>query len=188
MKMNFLFTPIFWGGVLILWGLSMIINTLFHINIPVFRIVIALVLIFLGLQMLFGWKVNFNRNYVHSDDHTIFFGSSNIKATPSTREYNVIFGKGDIDITEPNPEWVNSKLEINTVFGFGLIRLNPEIPVKIVANAAFGKITTPDSAQSFLGDHVYQTPALKENQPYLLIKADVVFGDINIELTKPTQS
>lgn len=187
MKVSFIFSPLFWGAVLILWGLSVIVDTLFHINIPIFRIVFALIIILFGLQMLFGWKIG-SRDYVHSNDHNIIFGTANIKATPATREYNIIFANGEVDITEPNPEWVNSKLEVNTIFGSGVIRLNPEIPIKIVSNAAFGRITTPDSAQSVFGEHVYQTPALKENQPYLLIKADAVFGNMDIELTQPAKS
>ena len=45
MKMGFLFSGVFWGGVLVLLGISIIIKVVFHIDIPVFRVVVALVLI-----------------------------------------------------------------------------------------------------------------------------------------------
>ncbi|HEX3047535.1 MAG TPA: hypothetical protein VHY08_22480 [Bacillota bacterium] len=179
--MGFLFTPVFWGVVLVLWGCSLVLNVLFHLNIPVFRILIALIIIFFGIQLLMGWKGN-SWSYVHNDEHNVIFGQADKQATPSTKEYNIIFSNSVVDITEPHPDWVNSKLEINTVFGSGLIRINPEIPAKIVTTAAFGRIITPDNQQSVMGDHVYQTPALKENQPYLLIKANVVFGNIQVQL------
>lgn len=179
--MGFLFSPVFWGVVLILWGCSIVLNILFHLDIPVFRIIIALIIIFFGIQLLFGWKCD-RWCYSHEDERNVIFGNSTLKATPSTKEYNIIFSQGEVDITEMNPEWANSKIEVNTVFGHGLIKINPEIPVKIVTNAAFGQIITPDNHQSVMGDHVYQTPALKENQPYLLIKADVVFGNMEIVL------
>ena len=181
MRMNFLFSPVFWGVVLILWGCAIVLNVLFHVNIPVFRILVALIIIFIGIQMIIGWKSN-SWCYVHDDEHNIIFGQSTKQATPATKEYNIIFSNGEVDITEQDPEWVNSKLEINTIFGSGLIRINPEIPVKIVSSAAFGRISTPDNQQSVIGDHVYQTPVVKENQPYLLIKASVVFGNLEIQL------
>jgi hypothetical protein len=181
MKMGFLFGPVFWGGVLVLWGCAIILNILFHLNIPVFRILIALIIIFVGIQLLVGWQGK-SWYSIHNDDHNVIFSKSTINATPLTKEYNIIFANSELNVTEPNPEWVNSKLEVNTIFGAGFISINPEIPAKIVTTAAFGRISTPDSQQSVMGDHVYQTPALKENQPYLLIKANVVFGNMEIKL------
>jgi hypothetical protein len=181
MKMGFLFTPVFWGVVLVLWGCAIVLNVLFHLNIPVFRILVALIIIFVGIQLLFGWQGK-AWYYVHTDENNVIFGQSTRNATPLTKEYNIIFSNGELKVTEPNPEWVNSKMEVNTIFGSGFITINPEIPAKIVTTAAFGRIITPDKQQSVMGDHVYQTPALKENQPYLLIKATVVFGNMEVQL------
>ncbi|HEX3045753.1 MAG TPA: hypothetical protein VHY08_13430 [Bacillota bacterium] len=183
MKMGFLFSSVFWGVVLVLWGCALVLNVLFHLNIPVFRILIALIIIFWGIQLLFGWKGK-PWYYSHSDDHNIIFGQSTKNATPLTKDYNFIFSNGDLNVTEPNPEWINSKLEVNTIFGSSVMKINPEIPAKIVTTAAFGHIITPDNQQSVMGDHVYQTPALKENQPYLLIKATVVFGNMEVKLQR----
>jgi hypothetical protein len=183
MKMGFLFSPVFWGVVLVLWGCALVLNVLFHLNIPVFRMLIALIIIFVGIQMLLGWKGKPWYN-VHSDEHNVIFGHSIQNATPSTKEYNIIFSNGEVDITDPNPEWVNSKLEVNTIFSSGLLKINPEIPAKIVTTAAFGRMFTPDNHQLVMGDHVYQTPALKENQPYLLIEATVVFGNMEVRLQR----
>ena len=181
MRMSFLLSPVFWGVVLVLWGCAIVLNVLFHLNIPVFRILIALIIIFFGIQLLLGWKGD-SWCYVRNDEHNVIFGQSTQKATPLTKEYNIIFSNGAVEVTEPNPDWVNAKLEVNTVFGSGLIRLNPDIPAKIITTAAFGRIITPDNGQQVFGDHVYQTPALKENQPYLLIKATVVFGNMEVQL------
>jgi hypothetical protein len=142
-----------------------------------------LIIIFWGIQLLLGWKSK-PWGYVHHDEHNIIFGQSTKNATPLTKEYNIIFSNSELDITEPNPEWLNSKLEVNTIFGSGFMKINPEIPAKIVTTAAFGRIITPDNQQSVMGDHVYQTPALKENQPYLLIKATVVFGNMEVQLQR----
>lgn len=187
MKMGFLFTPVFWGGVLVLWGCAIVLNVLFHLNIPVFRILIGLIIVFAGIQLLVGWQ---GKSWcsVQNDEHNVIFSKSTIKATPLTKEYNIVFSNSELNVTEPNPEWVNSKLEVNTVFGAGFIIINPEIPVKIVTTAAFGRIITPDNQQSVIGDHVYQTPALKDNQPYLLIEANVVFGNMEVKLQNRPES
>ncbi len=48
--MGFLFSDIFWGIVLILTGVSIILQLVFKINIPVFPIVIAFLLIYAGIR------------------------------------------------------------------------------------------------------------------------------------------
>jgi hypothetical protein len=51
-KRGILMSGVFWGSVLILLGLSVIIEHVFHINIPVFKMVFACLLIYLGIRLL----------------------------------------------------------------------------------------------------------------------------------------
>lgn len=44
------------GGLLILWGTSIIIKLIWGIDIPIFKPLVAIFLIYLGLSILFGPK------------------------------------------------------------------------------------------------------------------------------------
>lgn len=55
--MNFQFnSDLIIGGLLILWGLSIIIKLIWGIDIPIFKPLVAIFLIYLGLSLLFGPK------------------------------------------------------------------------------------------------------------------------------------
>ncbi len=58
MKMGFLASGVFWGSVIILFGISIILNSVFGISIPVFKIVLALILIYFGISILAGKAFN----------------------------------------------------------------------------------------------------------------------------------
>ena len=58
--MKFHFTPeIIIGTLLIIWGASIIIKILTGIDIPIFKPLLAIFLIYLGLSMLFGSNTNY---------------------------------------------------------------------------------------------------------------------------------
>ena len=50
---------LFIGILIILLGLSIIINVIFHIHIPIFKILFGLFLIFIGLKIIFGSWISF---------------------------------------------------------------------------------------------------------------------------------
>ena len=57
--MKFEFCPeVIIGTILVLWGLSIIIKVVTGLDIPVIKPLLALLLIYIGLNMLFGpsWK------------------------------------------------------------------------------------------------------------------------------------
>jgi hypothetical protein len=65
-------------------------------------------------------------------------------------------------------------------FGGGVIRLNPETPVKIMVNSAFAEAVMPDGNKVQFGNTSYQSKSYKEGQDGLLIEANVVFGGLEI--------
>lgn len=55
--MNFQFSSdLLIGGLLIIWGASIIIKLIWGIDIPIFKPLLAFFLIYLGFQILFGPK------------------------------------------------------------------------------------------------------------------------------------
>jgi predicted membrane protein len=170
MKMNFLFTGVFWGVVLILIGLGVIINVVFGVKIPIFRTIFALFLIYLGIQMLTG------TSWHKRSEKVVMFEEKKIETITKSDKYDVIFGKGEIDLTGIKPDSQNIGVEINTVFGGSVVKINPAVPTKMIVSSAFGGAHLPDGNVVAFGQYTYKTESYRENEKHLLIRATVVFG------------
>lgn len=172
MKMGFIFSQVFWGIFLILLGISFIFKVLFHLDIPVFRLFVSFILIYMGLRVLtggFGCERN-SRN--------MFFNDYQFKVN-TDGEYNIIFGRGVVDLTSYQAD-ANTRIKINTIFGSGLVKLDPAQPLKIKVNSAFAGARMPDGNMISFGEYTYQTPAVKEDQPYGKMEVNVVFGELQL--------
>ncbi len=65
---------------------------------------------------------------------------------------------------------------MNTVFGSGVIKLNPQIPAEIRVGSVFAEAKFPDENSIFMGKYIYRTKELKSEENHLIVDADVVFG------------
>lgn len=175
MKMGCLFcSGMFWGVLLILLGISIILKVLFNITIPIFRIAFALLLIYLGVKILTG---GFG---IERKKNTVLFNDSKIEYTESSDEYNVLFGKGVVNLSNVSLEKKTVEVKVNTVFAEGTIRINPALPTKILVNSAFAGARMPDGNVISFGNYTYKTKSFKENENYLKIEANVVFGSLKV--------
>lgn len=176
MKMG---SSIFWGLILIAIGLIYIINIVFNIDLPIFKIVIAFVFIYIGIRILVGSDHKIFGG--HRTKNDVVFGESNFYSTKSGNDYNVVFGKGTFDFRniELQPEGP-TKIKIDAVFGGAQIFLKRETPVKVIIDAAFAGAQMPNGNSAAFGSTVYTSDNLDETKPYLEIKADVVFGGLKI--------
>jgi predicted membrane protein len=172
MRMGFIFTGVFWGVVLILIGLGVIINVVFGIKIPIFRTIFALFLIYLGIQMLTGIS------FWSKSKKSAVFEEKAIEVITAADKYDVVFGKGEIDLSGIELKDQNVRVDINTIFGGSVIKIDPAIPTKIVASSAFGGAHLPDGNVVAFGQYTYKTENFKSAEKHLLIHAAVVFGGI----------
>lgn len=175
MKIEFLFSGVFWGILLIILGISAISKAVFNINLPFFRITFALIIIYIGLCVLL------NGFYFEREDNTVLFGDRHISTVDTTSDnLNVIFGRGMLDLSVLTlKDGVNRK-EINVVFGQGDILIDRNMPVKVIVTSAFGSASVPDDNEVTFGKYTYVTPTYQEGGKYLEIQANVVFGQLNI--------
>lgn len=180
--MNFIFSSFFWGFIIVLFGLSILIKAIFHIRIPFFSIVFAFIFIYIGLRILFG---TFG---IRTSHNTIIFSDSTVKARNYDNHYNVVFGKGIIDLSDISLTDQNIKVEVNTVFGEGIIKINPEIPTIISINSVFAGARLPEGSVAALGSSEYKTKSFDKSKSYLKIKADVVFGELKIIEKSPIKN
>jgi predicted membrane protein len=168
----------FWGILLVIIGLTMIIKVIFHIDIPVFRIIFASIFIFIGIRILSG---SFKSENFDKNSHNVIFNNHNFTFSNNfPKEQNIIFGRGYIDLRQFNPTTLPANFEINTVFGSTEILIPKNLQVRIKVDAAFAGATMPNNNTSAFGSTYYETPEFDSTKPFLNIKISVVFGSLII--------
>ncbi len=167
----------FWGLILVIIGISIILKIVFGIN--TFRVLIALLLILTGILILFGTKGLFRYRSTGKEN---IFGDRIVHESPRDKtEYNVVFGKTVYDFRHFQfTEEKTVRIKLNTVFGSSVIRINNEIPVKVKVDAAFSGAELPDGNTIAFGTSYYYTPSFREPEKHFFIDADVVFGHLQL--------
>jgi predicted membrane protein len=181
--MDFMFRGLFWGAVLILFGICLIINIVFKTDIPFFRIFIALIVIYFGLRILTGGGFLHRHYSYHSrQDNTVIFGKSNAKASGSNQsnEYNTVFGSQTVDLSDILSDSASHNVAINSVFGEEIVFIGKDQNVSAKLSAAFGSVFTPDGNQVSFGELNYRSPDFDSSKPVLHIDANAVFGSVKI--------
>jgi len=175
--MRMFFSGYFWGLVLVIWGVLLILNTTFHFKIPIGSIIIASILILLGIQLLVGPKMY----YGIKNDHEVIFNEAKIKATSENDKYSVVFGSGVFDFTDINKTDKKQFVKADVVFGQAIVKIKKTDPIIIKGNCVFGNIKFPDSGSLSFGDRTYTTSSYAGSSNPIEIKADVVFGEMVIQ-------
>ena len=173
--MCFLFSGLFWGLILILLGLSVIIQVVFHIHIPFFRILFAIILIYWGISLLTGGRICH-----HSSKSSFCVTDSTIASSDIKSDYNVLFGKEYIDLSNPDLAAKNTNVRVNTVFGSVTIKIDPQVPTIIEVSSAFAGAQLPDKNTISFGNYTYKTKSYSRDINRLKIDARVVFGEFRI--------
>ncbi|MFC2115901.1 LiaF domain-containing protein [Bacteroidota bacterium] len=170
-------TGIFWGVLLILIGLALIIRFVFNVDFPVVKVMFALFFVYIGLRILFG-SFGFFKFETKSTD--VLFSEKEFYEPTNNKEYNVIFGQGNFDFTNIDLSQGNVNVKISTVFGGTEIKIDRDMPVRIVADAVFSGAEFPDGSTAVFGSSSYQTESFRPDTNHLKIKLDVVFAGVKI--------
>ena len=103
---QFFGTPLFWGIILILFGIAVVVKAVFRIDIPLGRILIALVLIVWGVTLLSGRRFWGGGRWEDRRESTVFFSGDITDHGPLREEYGVIFGSRRVDLWLHRPQRV----------------------------------------------------------------------------------
>ena len=169
----------FGGIIIILVGISMI----FPIGIPIFRIAIAIMLLSIGIKMLTGGGgIGCNIIDINKEvgENTTLFSKKKMNYSSQHSEYNVIFGSGEIDLRKINLDG-HKKIEINIVFGDGVVIIDKGLPVKFEVTSVFAGAHLPNGDVSAFGNRSYKTPEYDESDSRLKININVIFGSLKIQ-------
>lgn len=176
MKMD---SGLFWGLLLIIIGLSLILKVVFHIDFPVVKLIVAFFFIYIGIKILVG---NFGVSMFKAGPHDVAFGEGSFREIfQPAKEYHVVFGKGNFDFRNVQlPDSGHTEVKISTVFGASEILLNSATPVRVKSEAAFSGTQLPNGNSAVFGTVTYESENFDELKPYLLLKTEVVFGGVDI--------
>jgi len=137
--MDFFFGNIFWGIMIILFGVSIFLRG-FNINLPLMKVFFAVVIIMFGVRLLVGGgkpRVH-SRNHNSSKNNTVFY-------TSGSQEYTMVFASGEIDLSDIQPD--AKDMEITVVFGSATVILPSDLKFNIRPTAVLGSIVLPNAGK-----------------------------------------
>jgi hypothetical protein len=171
MKMN---VSIFWGIVLILIGLSLILKVVFNVDFPFFKFLFAFFLIYLGIRIFIGKDFHLFSDV--NDEHTVVFSQRTLTHVEDGKEYNVIFGNGIFDLRNFQPSGEKEvRVKLNTVFGSSEVLINDSLPLEVRAHTVFAGSKMPDGNVSAFGETKYENLNYADTT-LLKIESSTVFG------------
>jgi hypothetical protein len=166
-------TNIIAGILLILFGLSILLKTLFGIDLPIFRFLLAGALIYAGISLLSASKKSCS-----TQKKSIFFSDGTIKLSHIDPSCIAIgFGKGIIDCSTVRADSI--PLTISITCGAGVLKINKDTPVKIIINTCLANVDLPTNDTVALGSYTYFSHD-QMIKPMLIIDATVVLGSLTI--------
>jgi predicted membrane protein len=152
---------LFWPVLLIIAGALMLVKTLLHINIPVFKVLLAVGLIWGGISLISSGV-----------SHKPASIGSRMEITDTEIEYTVMFDSSEIDLSD---EYIaHDRLTIDCVFGKTVVILPRDRAVHIEASGAFCSLRSPGGRTITFGEGTYDCGS---GQP-LLIEANCAFGEL----------
>jgi hypothetical protein len=165
-----------WGLLLVLLGLSILSKTIFGFAIPFIRILLAIYLMYIGFMLLMG-AMGYSTN--------IFFPFTSNKSkikymSHSKTSYSVVFTNGTIDLSDLTITQQPTTVDISTVFGNSTLILDPALPTQITVNNVFSRTLLPDGTEFTAMSEKTVTIGPENQSPHLIIKANVVFGNLVI--------
>ena len=196
-KGPYMFWELLFGVLLILWGISYITESVFHIHIPVFGIVFGLFLLYLGVEVISGFSHWPKNGCTHcnasskqanksSECRVTTMSSSHITVDDNSLahkeapwEYKTIMGTSRLDLSELTPQALRAAgttctINSDTIFGSTEILLPKNVPVRIIAKSCCAHVVTPDDCAMVFGSHTYNSH--KHEQPLLLIYSSTICG------------
>ncbi|MEI6747646.1 MAG: LiaF domain-containing protein [Bacteroidales bacterium] len=167
------FSSAFWGITIIFVGVAMLLRNFFDFDIPVFTIIAAGFLIFLGVRMIVGHTSG------HNSSNSAVFSDQKMGFVPGQNKYNVLFGNSNLDLSRIDLT-ENKLIEVSCVFGEFRIAVARDTNLQIFSSAAFGNFTSPMQQSNAFGSLDFRSPNFDTTKPALTIRAEVVFGNVKV--------
>ena len=127
---------LFWGYALIIAGLSIVINIIFGINLPIIKIFVAGFLIYLGITILLPSKYGYT-SYFNS------FEPDQTTVSEDKEKYSISFGSSIIDLDYLTTLNTPQTITIDVQFANAVVLLPKHLPLRVKANVLFATVHLP---------------------------------------------
>ncbi len=175
------------GLLIVLVGVSIVLDVLFHIHIPVIRSAFAVLLIYLGVRVLIGAWAPVSRP---ASEGSTFMSQRLFNPTIASdrMRYDVVFGESIVDLTglpeRPEP----TQVEVNAVFGSAVVKIDPSQAIDIQGSSVFGEARMPDQTLAAFGEIHYRPPGQRDASPRIRVKVNAVFGSVRVQEVSPARA
>lgn len=177
MKMTF---TIFLGALVLLAGLSILLDAVFHIHFPFVRTAFAFLLLFFGVRMLLGAWAPAGRETSTTGSAIMSDQTYAPTAAVPYLKYDVIFGRTTVDLTSlPRPTQPIT-VEVNAIFGGAVVTFDKSWPVVVEGNAAFGDVRMPDQTMAAFGSTRYRPRGQEGSEPLIRLRCNAIFGSCEV--------
>jgi predicted membrane protein len=168
------FSLIFWAILLLISGAVLLIRQFSPLDFNVFRVIIGVFVLLLGVSLLTG-SSSWGKPSALGSRNFSAFSQDTVHLSGSHAEHNRVFGQSDVDLTDMLP---GSSVEINVVFGQCRVLLPADRAIKVESNAVFGQASGPNGANRVnFGDRTYTLEG--EGAP-IQLEVNAVFGQIDL--------
>lgn len=172
------------GILVIVLGTSIVLHALFDVDVPIFRTAVGVAFLYLGVRVLAGAWMPVQTSH---DGHEAIFAVTHFTPTDAagSRKYEIIFGRGVVDLTRLPASDRERVVQVDVVFGDAEIAIDPAIPIEVSGSAAFGEVRMPDRSAANFGAVRYRNAAA--GGPPIELVVNAVFGTARIveRVTQP---
>ena len=178
----------FWAILFIAVGVILLIQTVFNIELPIVRILIGLLLIYMGFKMITKPSspgiISLKVNKISSDTETIFT-QNEMKAKTSDgsthRKFSTVFGSSNLDLRGLTPEDLAQEIKIENAFGRTLVKTDNTIPIKANVDTGFASVSIRGQKTGNFGDSLLQTTDYSSDKPAYKLNINAAFGEVIVE-------
>lgn len=180
--------PVFFGSLIIILGIIAIVNAVFSLKIPGFRIVFAIFIIWLGINLIIMPRPHHSRHAEdtprNENDVRVAFQGKEVdfrgKELQSTR-YSSSFGGMRVILKDVTLVEDVTKLSFDASFAGVDIEIDESLPIKVVGKTSFGRIEVLDRVgEGVSASVVHETASFATAEKKIEIHAVCDFGGIII--------
>lgn len=176
--------PVIIGVILLVAGGLTIAKHLFSLNIPVGRVIFALILIWIGISVIVGpspHRKHFTGRGIHNNSS---FSSS--EYSPGKLEdgqsYKVSFGSMKLDLRNADINSGKTQIHAQADFGSMVIIVGKSQALKFHGDVSFGEVKSPSGHYGGIDSKtVYETPGYESAESKIEIFAHCSFGEIKLK-------
>jgi predicted membrane protein len=166
------------GVILMLIGASIAMHVLFHISFPLLPLALAILFVAWGSRMVVH---SLGRREVAGIAAEACLADRHFAPTEALDDnarYDIVFGRGVIDLSRlPEPAG-DVTVTVDTVFGAAVIKVDPHVPYDVHGSSTFGEVRMPDRTATTMGNVSFTREA--DHPARLHLKVNTVFGSCQL--------